>query len=269
MYILCDGTGVPGRKAELIGVHGKQTDGSAKTFEAKIGAIFTVEYTTDFRPLLNERGEIYRDKNVKYMGTVRKVEDFGPMLYQHAVDNGLADVDAVVFLCDGARWVWNTCRKYFPTAIVGIDLYHAIERISLLVEHLQFKGRSGKTSKNEFKDKCVGLLKQGKIEEMIELLETVPCKKNHEKMLKSALEYFSNNIDKMNYGIFTALGLFVGSGIIEAGCKVIVGSRMKNAGMHWNKDNAEKMISLRCAIRNKNFLSTYLSTNDHTPKLVA
>ena len=56
-------------------------------------------------------------------------------------------------------------------------------------------------------------------------------------------------------------GIYVGSGVIEAGCKVIVGNRMRNAGMHWSKDNAEKMISLRCAIRNGIFLDSYLHDN--------
>ena len=258
MYILADGTGVPGRRKELIGVHGKQSDGSAKTFEAKLGAVYTVEYTSDFKPLLTDNGEIYRDKSVKYMGTVRKVEDFGPMLYQHAVYNGLADVDAVVFLGDGARWLWKISEKYFPYAITGIDLYHAIERVVLLTDHLQFKGKSSKNSKSKLEDKCIDFLKQGKPQEMITLIESMPCKSNHEKKLQSALDYFQSNMDKMNYGIFTALGLYVGSGIIEAGCKVIVGARMKNAGMHWSKTNAEKMIALRCAIRNNEFLDEYL-----------
>jgi hypothetical protein len=175
------------------------------------------------------------------MGTVRKVEDFGPMLYQHALDYGLAEVDAVVFLGDGARWLWKIQEKYFPFAITGIDLYHAIERIDIIVDHLQFKGRSGKDSKSEFKDKCINLLKRGKIQDMLELIDPVPCKVNHEAKLRTALEYYKSNMDKMNYGVFAALGFYTGSGVIEEGYKVIVGTRMKNAGMHWTKANAEKI----------------------------
>ena len=93
---------------------------------------------------------------------------------------------------------------------------------------------------------------------MLDLTEAAICKKGNEKKLKSATGYFRSNMEHMNYGVFAACGIFVGSGIIEAGCKVIVGTRMKNAGMHWSKDNAEKMISLRCAIRNNEFLDVYL-----------
>ena len=101
---------------------------------------------------------------------------------------------------------------------------------------------------------------------MLELIESIPCKSKHEKRLKSAMKYFSTNIDRMNYGIFTALGLFVG---LEAGCKVIVGTRIKNAGMHWTKANAEKMIALRCAIRNNEFLDEYLQDQNTLDALVA
>ena len=258
MYVQADGTGVPGRRQELAGVKGKQPDGSAKTFEAKIGAVFIVEFTPDGRPLLSENGDVYRDKKVIYMGTVRKADDFGAMLYQHAIDNGLGDMDAVVFLGDGAKWLWGIQQKYFPYAFTGIDLYHSTERVNTMIDLLQFKGRYGSDQKQSLKDKCVELLRFGKVQDMLNLIESTPCKNNNEKKLESAMGYFSSNVDRMNYGVFAACGIFVGSGVIEAGCKVIVGNRMKNAGMHWSKDNAEKMINLRCAIRNGNFLESYL-----------
>jgi hypothetical protein len=261
MYVLGDGTGVPGRHQELAGVKGKQPDGSAKTFEAKIGAVFTVEYTADGKPLLTESGEIYRDRKVSYMGTIRKIEDFGPMLYQHAVENGLYDMDSVIFLGDGAKWLWGIQKEYFPYALTGIDLYHSTERVNAMIDLMQFKGRSCSDRKQAFKDECIELLRCGKVQDMLDLIESTPCKKGKEKKLASAMVYFSSNMDRMNYGAFAASGIFVGSGVIEAGCKVIVGNRMKNAGMHWSKDHAEKMVALRCAIRNGDFLDTYLRDN--------
>jgi len=269
MYIECDGTGVPGRRKELAGVKGKQSDGSAKTFEAKIGATFVVEYTADGRPLLTENGEIHRDKNVKYMGTTRKVEDFGSMLYQHAVENGLADADAVVFLGDGAKWVWGIQDTYFPYAVTCLDLYHSTERMNAMIDLLQFKGRDSEVRKQAFKDECLELLHYGKIVDMLKLIEAMPLKKGNERKLDGAMGYFTSNAERMNYGILCACGIFVGSGVIEAGCKVIVGNRMKNAGMHWSKDHAEKMICLRCDIRNGDFLDRYLHAYTHPNKSTA
>lgn len=269
MYILCDGTGVPGRHQELAGIKGKQPDGSAKTFEAKIGAVFIVEYTADGKPLLTKSGEIYRNKKVRYMGTVHKVDDFGPMLYQHAVENGLYDVDSVVFLGDGAKWIWGIQQEYFPYAITGIDLYHSIERVNSMIDFIQFKGQTSSDKKKAFKKECIELLRCGNIQDMLDLIESKSCKKGNEKKLESAMGYFRTNMERMNYGAFAASGIFVGSGVIEAGCKVIVGNRMKHAGMHWLKENAENMIALRCAIRNGEFFPFYLSKNrspkDNTP----
>jgi hypothetical protein len=261
MYISCDGTGVPGRRKELAGKKGKQSDGSAKTFEAKVGTVFIIEYTVDGKPLLTENGEIYRDKKVKYLGTTRKVEDFGPMLYQHAVENGLDDMDCVVFLGDGAKWIWGIQQEYFPYALTGIDLYHAIERVNAMVDLIQFKGQTGSNKKKAFKEECIELLRCGNILGMLDLIESKPCKKGNEKKLESAMDYFRTNIERMNYGAFALCGIFVGSGVIEAGCKVIVANRMKNAGMHWSKYNAEIMIALRCAIRNDEFFQSYLPNN--------
>ena len=261
MYILCDGTGVPGRRKELAGVKGKQTDGSAKTFEAKIGVIFIVEYTVDGKPLLTKNGEIYRNKKAIYMGTVRKVEAFGPLLFQHACENGLDNVDSVVFLGDGATWIRGIQNEYFPYALTGVDLYHSIEHVNSMVDSIQFKGRSGSNRKKAFKEQCIELLRCGKIQDILDLVESILCKKSKVEKLQSVTNYFRTNMDRMNYGAFTVNGIFVGSGVIEAACKVIVGNRMKHAGMHWSKDNAEKMIALRCAIRNGVFLSSYLRTS--------
>ena len=97
---------------------------------------------------------------------------------------------------------------------------------------------------------------------MLDLIKSKPFKKGKEKDLEGAMGYFSSSMERMNYGLFPACGIFVGSEVIEAGCKVIVVNRMKNAGMHWLKDHAEKMISLRCAIRNGEYLDSYL--HDHT-----
>ena len=268
MYILCDGTGVPGRQLELLGIRGKQPDGSAKTFEAKIGAVFVVRYTPDGKPLVTENGDIWRG-SVKYMGTVRKVEDFGPMLFQHAVDNGLFEMDAVVFLGDGAKWVWGIQKTFFPFALTAIDLYHAIEHVNSMIEFIQFKGKSGVNRKQTLQDECISLLRCGKIQDMLDLVDPLPCKKGCEKKLTGAVNYFTSNRDHMHYGVFTALGIFVGSGVIEAACKVIVGNRMKNSGMHWSKDHANKMIALRCAIKNDDFFDSYCNSNESSDKLIA
>ena len=123
--------------------------------------------------------------------------------------------------------------------------------------------------KQAFKDECIEQLRCGNVQGMLSLVESMPCKKGNEKKLDSAMSYFSSNIERMNYGVFAANGIFVGSGVIEAGCKVIVGNRMKHAGMHWVKDHAEKMIALRCKIRNGEYLDSYLCDSSLPDKQAA
>jgi hypothetical protein len=60
------------------------------------------------------------------------------------------------------------------------------------------------------------------------------------------LAYFVNNIQRMQYGTFRAQGFFIGSGVIEAGCKTVIGARCKQSGMFWGKPGAENILALRC-----------------------
>jgi len=145
-----------------------------------------------------------------------------------------------------------------PICFDGVDLYHSIGRVNDMVEHIKFNGRSSSDRKKALKEDCIKLLRCGKVQEMLDKIEAMSCKEGKEKKLESDMGYFRSNMDRMNYGAFTASGIFVGSGVIEVGCKVIVGNRMKHAGMHWSKDHAEKMIALRCAIRNDVFFPSYL-----------
>jgi hypothetical protein len=50
----------------------------------------------------------------------------------------------------------------------------------------------------------------------------------------------------MRYHWFRSRGLFVGSGVVEAGCKSVIGQRLKQSGMHWTVNGADAIITLRC-----------------------
>ena len=66
-------------------------------------------------------------------------------------------------------------------------------------------------------------------------------------------EYFSNNRDRMNYPKFRAMGLCVATGVVEGGCKNIVGARLKHGGMRWTVAGANAIIALRCAVESNRF----------------
>ena len=64
--------------------------------------------------------------------------------------------------------------------------------------------------------------------------------------MEKELGYFVNNVARMQYGTFRAEGFFIGSGVIEAGCKTVIGARCKQSGMFWGRPGAQNVLALRC-----------------------
>jgi len=241
-YILSDGTGVSGLPRELSD-KGKN-GGPAKTFEAKIGAIFTQSFDPDGFPLL-ANGNIYRESgSTQYTGTVEKIGQFTMQMEEFARKNEIGYAGQIVFLSDGALWLENLRNKLFPDSIGIIDFYHASQHLYKITDSLRFHS---KKKKNAFFEKSYSLLELGEIDQMADLIMRKSIDSNRESVSKQ-LSYFLGNKDKMRYGLFRAAGLFIGSGVIEAGCKTIVENRLNRSGMRWTKKNSANVIALRCAI---------------------
>jgi hypothetical protein len=238
MYLSGDASGVPMRQEELEGRAGKQPDGSAKTRMAYLGCIFT-QHKTD------EKGHPVRDyDSTTYVSTFGPIEEFGPLLRQDAIRRGLALALQVVLLIDGAAGLANMGRLCFPKAIQIVDFYHTLEHAGELLvallgskEHPDYKPRLGRWAKQLLKDHVAKLITQTRKE----------CAgKSQAEVVEKELGYFVNNVARMQYGTFRRQGFFIGSGVVEAGCKTIIGSRCKQSGMFWSKPGAQNVLALRC-----------------------
>jgi hypothetical protein len=238
MYVSADGTGVPMRKEELAGRAGKEPDGSAKTRLAYLGCVFT-QHKTD------EKGHPVRDyESTTYVSSFGSIEEFGPCLRQDAIRRGLALAMQVVLLVDGAEGLANMGRLCFPTATQIVDFYHAMEHASKVLiallgskEHPDYKTRLGRWTKRLLNDKVEQLIAQSRKE----------CAgKPQAEAVEKELGYFLSNIRRMQYGTFRRKGFFIGSGVIEAGCKTVIGARCKQSGMFWGEPGAENVLALRC-----------------------
>ena len=75
-----------------------------------------------------------------------------------------------------------------------------------------------------------------------------PGTQTQEKILKGERAYFEKNMERMRYAAFRRQGLFVGSGVVEAGCRTVIGQRLKQSGMHWTVRGANRIVALRCCI---------------------
>ncbi len=238
MYVSGDGSGVPMRKEELEGRAGKQPDGSAKTRMAYLGCIFT-QHKRD------EKGHPVRDhESTTYVSTFGPIEEFGPLLRQEAIRRGLALAMQVVLLIDGATGLANMGRLCFSTAIQIVDFYHALEHAGKVLvallgskEHPDYKTRLRLWVKRLLKDQ---------VEKLIAQVRQECAGKSQAEAVEKELGYFINNVKRMQYGTFRRQGFFIGSGVVEAGCKTVIGSRCKQSGMFWGKPGAENVLALRC-----------------------
>lgn len=245
MYAAVDGTGVPMVPKELEGRAGKQTDGSAKTREVKLGCIFT-QTTTD------EEGLPMRDyQSTSYVASFEEAADFMVRVRQEAIRRRMAAALLVVLLGDGAAWIWEQGQKCFPMAFQILDLYHALEHLATLTQLLEAQPDAAKTLWQSWREH---LLADG-VAEVLGQARRRAAKLSGEAAELAAKEigYFHNNQSRMLYGTYRALGFFYGSGVVEAGCKTVIGGRCKNSGMLWSEPGATHVLDLRCSLFGNQF----------------
>jgi len=241
LYVCYDGTGVPMTKAELYGRKGKQADGSARTREVKLGCVFT-QTTTDIKEF-----PVRDPDSTSFVGAIEPAEEFGWRIYAEAVRRGLWNAQRVVVLGDGAEWVKNVADMHFHEATQIIDLYHARQHVSDLCKDL-FSSNKQKVVQHRIR--YWTYLDQGKIEKIVnQARKLLPPTPEAKQKSEQEIAYLEKNKQRMRYADFRTQGFFVGSGVVEAGCKTIIGQRLKQSGMEWSVRGANAIISLRCMIK--------------------
>jgi len=245
LYISYDGTGVPMTQEELMGRKGKQADGSSKTREAKLGCVF-IQTTTDARGL-----PVRDPDSTSFVGAIEPVEDFGWRIYGEAARRGLSKAQRMVVLADGAQWIKNLAQMHFPEATFIIDLYHARQHVSELCKTLF---ASSEKKMRHQRIRWWTDLDDGKVEKIIRQAQLhLPQDAEAKKKAELEIHYLEKNAESMRYAEFRAQGLFVGSGVVEAGCKTLIGQRLKQSGMEWSVRGANAIISLRCILTSGRF----------------
>jgi hypothetical protein len=239
LYVQMDGTGIPAVKKETVDRPGKTEGQPSHTREVKLGCVFT-QTTCD------EEGYPIRDPNsTTYTGAIETAEEFGKRIYLEAWKRGWSRAEKKVVMGDGAEWIWNLAEQHFPGAVQIVDLYHARQHLWELARRLHPNDEA--SQKAWMKVHQRRLLDKGKIEKLVAALRSI-VSTNPEVIEKIRTEaaYFERNAGRMRYPQFRRQHLFVGSGVIEAGCKTVVGSRLKQSGMFWTVRGANAIIALRC-----------------------
>jgi len=237
LYVERDGTGVPMVSAETEGRVGKQRE-QARTREVKLGCVFT-------QTTVDARGRPVREEaSTTYTGGIETAPDFGRRLYVEASRRGWNRAQKKVVIGDGAPWIWNLSEEHFPGAIQIVDLYHARQHLWELSGKLWPTDERQRTHSTKQWQKKVD---SGRIESLVRDLRSRPLTtREAEDLVRREADYFAANAERMRYPAFRRQCLFVGSGVVEAGCKTIIGSRLKRSGMFWTVRGANAVIALRC-----------------------
>lgn len=220
--------------------------------QAQVGAVTFYGESTE----VDKDGDPIRNRlRTTYVGQMpeESSETFNPKFEQeveHALD-GVDDSAKVVCLADGARsnWKYFEAHPRLKNAVHVNDYFHSAGYVNAAAEALFGKGTA--EAKRWF-EKYRRILKKedGGVEKVLRSIRYFRSSrkiraKDRNKVIRKTLRYFSRNRSRMNYAEYLRRGLPIGSGVVEAACKTVIGHRFKRAGMRWSIDGGQSILNLR------------------------
>ena len=242
MYLGMDGTGVPMRTEEVADRAGKQADGSAKTREAKLVTVWTAESRDEEGKAVRDPGSITYSAAIESASTPDtspKLSEFAARVLREATRRGFTEAARPVVLGDGSPWIWNTAAELFPQATQILDRFHAKEHLAKVARVVYGDSLEGKP----WMDLRYDELDKGRLKSLVEALHVYA---NQYKEARDCIRYIWKNRRRMRYPDLHKEGFCTSTGVVEAGCKLAIGTRLKRAGMHWTTNGANAIIALRC-----------------------
>lgn len=206
--------------------------------ETRVGAVYEVEP--------DEEGMDQACRTTYVSGVQEPVSAFGERLYQEARRRGVAQAREVVVVADGAPWIWNLAAEHFPQRLEILDFYHAAKRLHSVADAVYGEGSS--PAQRWARANTARLLGGRADNVLCSLRRLRPKTKEGQEAVRLAIQYFIDNRQRMHYAQYQAHGYHIGSGIVEAGCKCVVGTRCKRSGMRWTKRGAQHILALRCLL---------------------
>jgi uncharacterized protein UPF0236 len=259
LYLGLDGTGLPMRTSELTGRRGKQADGSGKTREVKLCTIWSAESRgPDERPQRDPGSVSYSAaiESAATLDTDAVPSEFTQRVLREATRRRFTQADRMVILGDGAPWIWKIAQELFPRAIQIVDRFHVKQHLSELSKVIY--GAQPSQAKT-WAERRHQELDSGRFPD---LLRAVRRHADAHESARQCFQYLHRNRDRMRYPQFEAEGLCTSTGVVEAGCKLAIGTRLKRAGMHWTVSGANAIIALRCSKLSGRFQDFWERRND-------
>jgi hypothetical protein len=178
-------------------------------------------------------------QEIAYYTSLETAETFGELLWGTGVHHQVDRSSELIFVCDGAAWIWKLVTQYFPNAIQIVDWYHASQYLHAVADELS------PPKKDNWLTEMKTLLWEGQIEDIIQECRSLlmPVGYPAERLIS----YYTNNLERMQYADFRSNGYFIGSGTVESACKQIVTMRLKRSGARWTQQGASFTAKARTA----------------------
>ncbi len=243
LYLGMDGTGVALRASELEGHSGKQPDGSAKTREVKLCTVWSAESRDAEGQPVRDAGSVSYSAAIESAATSDvdpRRSEFAERVGREARRRRFDQATRRVVLGDGAPWIWNLAQELFPGAIEIVDCFHVQEHLSQVSQALY---PSHPQRARQWAARRHAELDQGRLAALRKALLRHAARSD---AARKCADYMQRNQQRMRYSEFHTQKLCTSSGVVEAGCKVVVTTRLKRAGMRWTVRGANSIIALRC-----------------------
>jgi hypothetical protein len=209
--------------------------------DLKTGAWFT---TTQEPPHSPDKDWEIQATDITYYCDICQARQFGDLLWATGCQRQAQLAPELIFLGDGAEWIWNLVQEHYPEAIQIVDWFHATEYIAPVA-----KAAFATEAEQKAWSKYVRTaLWEGNLDTVIRAFKAHTDHQAAAEAARRAVTYFTNNRHRMRYPEYRAKGYQIGSGTIESGCKRIGTQRLKVAGAIWNLDNAIKTAKARAAL---------------------
>jgi hypothetical protein len=182
------------------------------------------------------------------IATMSRCEEFGGYLYLEALRRGARTAGKIVFVADGAAWIWNLAAEHFPGYIQIVDWYHATQHLWEIAN--AWHGESTARARRWVKDNKSRLMEDGVARVIASIRQWKPKADEEAVVKRENLHYFTANAERMLYSTFREAEYCIGSGSVESACKQYGHGRLKQAGMRWKSEGIEAIAHLRSALLN-------------------
>jgi hypothetical protein len=212
--------------------------------ELKTGSWYEVEQVRS--PTNGGVGQLdeLRAKNIHYYCDIAEADIFGELLWATGVQCGADMADEIVFVADGAPWIWNLVERNFPRAVQIVDWYHAVTYLTPIAEAVY---GVDSPQGQDWLEAVRTDLREGRIDQVIHACQVIDQHAQARAAARKAITYYRNNARRMDYARFRAAGYQIGSGTIESGCKQIASQRLKRSGARWTLEGARMTAKSRAA----------------------